>query len=171
LPIPDDVDPDLLISRLAGPLAPDMRQAFRRAAEDALARVPCQGEGAIYRAVAPLQRAFFDPPDDRRAAWDIEQEPRVNKLTAAPAIEHGRDLRFTVQAGGLGVAFWAVSRLAPRHEALALAGYEVYLPRLRERRVIRRRKVEVTPPLFPGYCFTLIELQWHAARWAPGRSG
>jgi hypothetical protein len=95
LPIPDDVDSDLLISRLAGPLAPDRRQAFRRAAEDALARVPCQGEGAIYRAVAPLQRAFFDPPDDRRAAWDIEQEPRVNKLTAAPAIEHGRDLRFT----------------------------------------------------------------------------
>jgi len=24
------------------------------------------------------------------------------------------------------------------------------------------------PPLFPGYCFVWTELQWHAARWAPG---
>jgi hypothetical protein len=91
LSIPDDVDPDLLISRLAGPLAPDMRQAFRRAAEDALARVPCAGEGALYRALAPLQRVYFDPPDDRRAAWDIEREPRISKLTTKPAI--ARDLR------------------------------------------------------------------------------
>jgi transcriptional antiterminator RfaH len=28
--------------------------------------------------------------------------------------------------------------------------------------------VEVQPPLFPGYAFVLIQLQWHAARWAPG---
>ena len=74
------------------------------------------------------------------------------------------------------MAYWVVSRLAPKHEALALhclalAGYEVYLPRLRERRVIRHRKVEITPPLFPGYCFTLIRLQWYAARWAPGTCG
>jgi hypothetical protein len=93
--IPDDVDPDLLISRLAGPLSPDARQAFRRAAEDALARVPCAGEGAAYRAVAPLQKSYFDPPSDGRAAWDIGQDMRANKLTAAPALEHGRDLRFT----------------------------------------------------------------------------
>jgi hypothetical protein len=91
--IPDEVD--LLITRLAGPLTPDARQAFRRAAEDALARVHCQGEGAIYRAVAPLQRAFFDPPNDHRASWDISQESRASKLRAAPAIEHGRDLRVT----------------------------------------------------------------------------
>jgi hypothetical protein len=67
--IPDDADSDLLISRLAGPLTPAARQAFRRAAEDALARLPCVGEGAIYRTVAPLQRAYFDPPDDYRASW------------------------------------------------------------------------------------------------------
>ena len=24
------------------------------------------------------------------------------------------------------------------------------------------------PPLFPGYAFVWIELQWHAARWCPG---
>ena len=56
--IPDDVDPDALISRLAGPLSAADRAAFRRAAEDALSRIPCWGEGAVYRAVASLQRAF-----------------------------------------------------------------------------------------------------------------
>jgi hypothetical protein len=49
----------------------------------------------LYRAIAPLQRAYFDPPSDGRAAWDIGQDMRVNKLTAAPALEYGRDLRFT----------------------------------------------------------------------------
>jgi transcriptional antiterminator RfaH len=70
-------------------------------------------------------------------------------------------------------SFWCAARLMSRREALAthclaLAGYEVYLPRLRERRVIRGRKVELRPPLFPGYAFVLIVLQWHRARWAPG---
>jgi hypothetical protein len=67
-------DVEQLISRLAGPLSPPDRAAFRRAAEDALTRVPCWGEGAVYRAVASLQRAFFDPPPDGRALWGIERE-------------------------------------------------------------------------------------------------
>jgi hypothetical protein len=95
LPIPDDVDIDLVISRLAGPLAPDARRAFRRAAEDALTRVPCQGEGIVYRTIAPLQRAFFDPPSDDRAGWDISQTTHASKLTRGPPLEQGRDLRFT----------------------------------------------------------------------------
>jgi len=90
--ISDDVEQ--LISRLAGPLSPRDRAAFRRAAEDALARVPCWGEGAVYRAVASLQRAFFDPPADGRAHWDIEQElSNPSKLKAASAIEYGGDRR------------------------------------------------------------------------------
>jgi transcriptional antiterminator RfaH len=72
--------------------------------------------------------------------------------------------------------FWCCARLQARREALALhclrlAGYETYLPRLREERVRFGRKVERQPPLFPGYAFVLIELQWHAARWAPGTLG
>jgi hypothetical protein len=67
MPIPDDTDPDALSTRLAGPLTPANRVAFRRAAEDALSRVPCWGEGAAYRAIAELQRAFFDPPDLSRS--------------------------------------------------------------------------------------------------------
>jgi hypothetical protein len=92
--IDNDLDCEQLISRLAGPLSPPNRIAFRRAAEDALARVPCWGEGAVYRAVASLQRAFFDPPTDCRAHWDIEQElAHASKLKAAPAIEYLGDLR------------------------------------------------------------------------------
>jgi hypothetical protein len=90
VPIPDDADPDILISRLAGPLEPADREAFRRAAEDALTRVPCWGEGAVYRAVAVLQRQYFDPPDDRRAGWSIEQETRGSKLKRGPPLERSR---------------------------------------------------------------------------------
>jgi len=89
--ISDDVEQ--LISRLAGPLAPPDRIAFRRAAEDAVTRLPCWGEGAIYRAVASLQRAFRNPPSDRNAHWDIEHELRDTKLKSAPPIEYGGDLR------------------------------------------------------------------------------
>jgi hypothetical protein len=91
--ITDDLDCDALISRLAGPSAPRDRAAFRRAAEEALTRVPCWGEGAVYRAVAGLQRAFFDPPSDGRSMWHIQQELRPTKLKSAPPIEYGGDLR------------------------------------------------------------------------------
>jgi transcriptional antiterminator RfaH len=75
--------------------------------------------------------------------------------------------------GPFMTAFWCAARLMPRREVLAtqclgLAGFETYLPRLRERRVVRGRRVEVSPPLFPGYCFVLIVLQWHGVRWCPG---
>jgi transcriptional antiterminator RfaH len=71
------------------------------------------------------------------------------------------------------MAFWACAQLQPARERLALhcltlAGYTAYLPRLRQWRVSRGRRLETTPSLFPGYAFVLIELQWHAARWAPG---
>jgi hypothetical protein len=95
MPISDDVDPDLLISRLAGPLAPADRDAFRKAAEAALARVPCWGEGAVYRAVAVLQRDYFVPPTDTRSPWGTESSHR-SKLKDAPPIEHDApDRRFT----------------------------------------------------------------------------
>jgi transcription antitermination factor NusG len=71
------------------------------------------------------------------------------------------------------VPYWAAAQLQPQRERLALhclagAGYTVYLPRLRQHRVSHGRRIETTPALFPGYAFVLIELQWHAARWAPG---
>src|SRR3954469_24743170 len=70
--------------------------------------------------------------------------------------------------------FWCAARLMPKAEAcathfLGLAGFEVYLPRLRESRVVRGRRIALQPPLFPGYCFVLIvSLQFYSARWCPG---
>jgi Transcription termination factor nusG len=69
------------------------------------------------------------------------------------------------------MSFWTCAQLQPQRErlalhCLALAGYTTYRPLLRQHRVSRGRRVE--PALFPGYAFVLIELQWHAARWAPG---
>jgi len=74
------------------------------------------------------------------------------------------------------MSYWAACRLEPHREGLALhclglAGYETYYPRLRDQRIRYGRRVEYQPALFPGYAFVLIQLQWHAARWAPGTLG
>ena len=74
------------------------------------------------------------------------------------------------------MAYWAVARLQPHRERLALhclglAGFTVYLPRLRSERVSHGRRIEICPPLFPGYAFVSIELQWSKARYAPGIVG
>src|SRR5215468_7823614 len=74
------------------------------------------------------------------------------------------------------MAYWAVARLAPHQERPALyhlgrAGFQTYLPRLREWRRSHGRRIETRPPLFPGYCFFVVEAQWHAARWSIGVIG
>jgi transcriptional antiterminator RfaH len=62
-------------------------------------------------------------------------------------------------------------QLEPCRERLALHclskvnGFEIYSPRIR---APRSRRSDDTRPLFPGYCFALIVLQWHAIRWSPG---
>jgi transcriptional antiterminator RfaH len=71
------------------------------------------------------------------------------------------------------MAYWACARLESRREAVAqhflkLAGYEVYIPCVREQRLRRSRRVEVISPLFPAYAFIVIEQQWHSARWSIG---
>jgi transcriptional antiterminator RfaH len=72
--------------------------------------------------------------------------------------------------------YWAVARLEPHRERLALhylglAGYVTYLPRIREPRLSHGRRVEIRAPLFPGYCFFMVEAQWHTARWSVGVIG
>jgi transcriptional antiterminator RfaH len=74
------------------------------------------------------------------------------------------------------MSYWAVARLEPHREQLALrclglAGYETYFPRLREHRISHGRRIEIRPPLFPGYCFLTVEAQWYAARWSIGVIG
>jgi hypothetical protein len=89
------LDAELLISHLSGPLDPVDRSAFRHAAETALAASDCWGEGRVYRTIVGLWRGYFrPPPDGRRTAWDIGEDFHGSKLTRAPALKHGRDLRF-----------------------------------------------------------------------------
>ena len=71
------------------------------------------------------------------------------------------------------MSYWAAAQLQASRAGLAQiclrqAGYEIYVPRLREPRTAHGRKVVRTPLLFPGYLFVLIHLQWHSARWSPG---
>jgi len=72
------------------------------------------------------------------------------------------------------VAYWCCAQTEPQREAAAqhflnLAGYATYLPRLRTVRSRGGRKVELRPPLFPGYLFlTIVDGRWWSARWCPG---
>jgi transcriptional antiterminator RfaH len=72
------------------------------------------------------------------------------------------------------MAYWAVAQLQPQRQEFALsmlarADFQIYAPRLREWRTMRGgRQQQYELPLFPGYAFLLIQLQWHAARWCPG---
>jgi transcriptional antiterminator RfaH len=71
------------------------------------------------------------------------------------------------------MSYWAAAQLQPQRDQLALHclklfGFETYAPRLRDRRIIRGRKVIKAPLLFPGYIFVSIELQWSQAQYSPG---
>ena len=71
------------------------------------------------------------------------------------------------------MGYWTAVQVQPRRDRLALHflelfGFETYAPRLRDRRIIRGRRVVQNPLLFPGYLFCLIELQWSQARFSPG---
>ena len=69
--------------------------------------------------------------------------------------------------------FWACARTESKRETVAkrfleLAGFEAYVPRVREQRIRRHRKIDVISPLFPSYAFIVIDQQWHRARWSIG---
>jgi len=71
------------------------------------------------------------------------------------------------------MSYWACAQLETRRERtalrfLALNGFMTYAPRIRTQRVTPTHRGEGSAWLFPGYAFVWIELQWHAARWAPG---
>ena len=71
------------------------------------------------------------------------------------------------------MASWAACQIHSQrerlaHHFLALAGFTTWFPQVRERKIIRGRRQDVLLPLFPGYTFILITLQWSAAHYAPG---
>jgi hypothetical protein len=90
----DDAYPPRLIARLAQSLPSDKQADFAAAAMMVLSLVPVWGPGSCYRAVATIQGRYFEPPDDRRAAWDISQEgARLNRLSSAAPLAYGGDGR------------------------------------------------------------------------------
>jgi len=63
------------------------------------------------------------------------------------------------------MAYWVATQLLPRSEQraqffLELAGFEC---------ANAGRRAQILAPLFPGYCFVRIEMQWRRAQWCPGR--
>src|SRR5262245_41954687 len=71
------------------------------------------------------------------------------------------------------MSFWAAAQLESHRERLALHflglnGFITYAPRIRAQRMTPAPRGGSSARLFPGYAFVWIELQWHAARWAPG---
>jgi len=87
MPIPDHVDPDVLISRLAGGLAPPDRAAFRSAAEAAIEQIPCAGEGVAYRTLREVFRQYFHPPSDVQTGRPLGLgSRRPSKLSNGPPI-------------------------------------------------------------------------------------
>ena len=94
-------DADALISRLAGPLSPPNRAAFRAAAEDALTRVPCWGEGTVYRAVA------------REVRNGNDTTPRAccpNSAAPGPGRTPGRGCNGVPPPGRVLAAIWCARR-------------------------------------------------------------
>jgi transcriptional antiterminator RfaH len=66
------------------------------------------------------------------------------------------------------MAFWAVARTEPHREAVAARflgaqDFETYLPVI-QTPPPRGQTIRRTAPLFPGYLFILIRLQWYAVK-------
>ena len=118
----------------------------------------------------PTNRPSIAPetPEQNKLKPDYGDEPALNPLN----IFAERSLHTAEVAGYIGaiMSYWACAQLEANRERLAvhclgLAGYPVYLPRIRLKRLLPKREIVAqAAPLFPGYAFVLIELQWHAAR-------
>ena len=81
-----DLDVEQLISELSASLTPPQRYAFLAAARAVLGAAGCSGCGAAYRLLAPLQRAYWDPPAGDRVANTGARHHRSSKLADGPPI-------------------------------------------------------------------------------------
>src|SRR5262249_12071641 len=117
------------------------------------------------------------PSRSRTGTGSYRNSPKLGELTHGGA----RTLHPAIVSMTLGPVLGCVGSTGlahgqPHREGLALrclglAGYTTYFPRLRQQRRSHGRRIELQPPLFPGYAFVSIELQWHTARWAIGVVG
>ena len=80
-----NADAESLIAHLCCGLAPADRDAFRRAAETALATSPtCLGPGSIHRTVVSIWRSFFRPPPENRATTWTSGKKKPSRLITEP---------------------------------------------------------------------------------------
>ena len=82
-----------LIAHLSGGLAPRSRQAFRHAAEAALASSSeCWGAGMIHRTVVAIWREYFHPrsAEDRGTTWTSGHKNPSELITEPPRDSRGR---------------------------------------------------------------------------------
>ena len=77
-----DIEP--LICELSASLIPPHRDAFEAAARAALAASGCSGIGAAYRLLAPLQRAYWDPPPDDMRREGARHQRRSKLIDSEP---------------------------------------------------------------------------------------
>jgi len=85
--MPDNIDLESLVENFATPLLPAAREAFRRAAKNALQHIPNLGEGSAYRVLVPLQRSFYDAPTDLRHDRDRSKSYlRLGRLANKPPV-------------------------------------------------------------------------------------
>jgi len=89
----DDIDAEQIIARLCGQLSPPDRAAFRRAAEDALAKLPCAGEGLVWRIAVGLWRNYFHPPSDTETGQPIGPASRRSSKLIGDEDAKPRDRR------------------------------------------------------------------------------
>ena len=71
------------------------------------------------------------------------------------------------------MAFWAAVRFEPnRHRfashCLRERGVEIWVPYIREKKIVAGRRRWVTMPLFVNYGFAVVVLQWSPIRYCPG---
>lgn len=106
----------------------------------------------------------------RRGEWFLSDDDEKRSYAALNFHGAGHHASPLVVA----MSYWCAAQLDAHRIRLALhclekiEGYTVYAPRLREIRVVRHRKVEATPLLFPAYVFVLIVEQWWTANYSPG---
>jgi hypothetical protein len=80
-----DLDPEQLVSRFCGSLAPGDRAAFRVAAENAMRAIACNGEGLAYRVLREVWRGYFHPPEETNQPCGVGSR-RPSKLSDGPPI-------------------------------------------------------------------------------------
>ena len=84
-----DIVADVDLWHYARSLPPDRQGEFYQAAQSALSRLQCPGDGSIHRALAEILPEYFIPPPDSLAVGPSRKR-RPSKLIAGAPIGRQR---------------------------------------------------------------------------------